>query len=84
MDELKPHCREALKEVERLIDGELALSVRIRIESHLAECPPCLQRVEFRRHLKVMVSSKCGGDVVPAELHRRIEGLIRDLDIPTP
>lgn len=80
MSELKPQCQEALKEVERLIDGELPPALRASIESHLAECPPCLQRVEFRRHLKIVVSSKCAGDAVPEAFHRRIHELIREVD----
>jgi len=42
-----------------------------------------MQRAEFRRHLKVMISSKCTGDEVPESLRTRVMGLIGDLDTPT-
>ena len=58
----KPGCMEALKEVERLLDGELEGELRIKVEKHLSGCSPCMDRAEFRRHLKVMIAAKCTGD----------------------
>jgi mycothiol system anti-sigma-R factor len=84
MGELKPQCEEALHEIQRFLDGELESSVTIEIEHHLSGCNPCMQRVEFRRHLKVMISSKCRGDAVPAQLDEKIRSLIRTLDIDSP
>ena len=84
MGELKPQCQEALHEIQQFLDGELESSVTIEIEQHLSGCSPCMQRVEFRRHLKVMISSKCRGDAVPAELDEKIRGLIRTLDTEGP
>ena len=72
----KPRCMEALKEVERLLDGELEGELRIKVEKHLSGCSPCMDRAEFRRHLKVMISSKCSGDRVPPELMAKIRRLI--------
>jgi mycothiol system anti-sigma-R factor len=77
------HCEEALREVQRFLDGELDPSIRTRIELHFSDCPPCMQRVEFRRHLKIIVSSKCGGDAVPAHVDQKIRDLIRALDEPS-
>ncbi len=57
----KPGCMEALKEVERLLDGELEAELRIKVEKHLSGCSPCMDRAEFRRHLKVMIAAKCTG-----------------------
>ncbi len=81
MGELKPQCQEALQRDPAFLDGELDPSVTIKIEHHLSACNPCMQRVEFRRHLKVMVSSKCGGDAVPAQSIEKIRDLIRALDL---
>jgi mycothiol system anti-sigma-R factor len=81
MDDCGPKCQETLKEVERLIDGELDASLQERVEHHLSDCNPCMQRVEFRRHVKVVVQSKCVGDRVPAGLSGRITDLIRRLDV---
>jgi hypothetical protein len=33
-------------------------------------------RAEFRRHLKVMISTKCSGDQVPPELLTKIHTLL--------
>jgi mycothiol system anti-sigma-R factor len=82
MTEGGSHCEEALREVQRFLDGELDQSVRSQIELHLSDCPPCMQRVEFRRHIKIMVSSKCSGDAVPAHVDQKIRDLIRALDLP--
>jgi mycothiol system anti-sigma-R factor len=76
------HCEEALREVQRFLDGELEPSIRSRIELHFSDCPPCMQRVEFSRHLKIMVSAKCSGDAVPAHVDQMIRDLIRTLDLP--
>ncbi len=78
MTDGKPKCVETLREIEALVDGELDAIVRVRIEAHLVDCPPCMDHAEFRRHLKVMISSKCSGDAAPAELHDKILQLLRD------
>jgi mycothiol system anti-sigma-R factor len=81
MAELKPKCLETLEEIEAYVDGELETSVHVRIEHHLVDCPPCMERAEFKRYLKVMISSKCTGDQVPPELMTKIQRL---LDETTP
>jgi len=53
----KPGCMEALKEVERLLDGELEGELRIKVEKHLSGCSPCMDRAEFRRHLKAIIGA---------------------------
>jgi hypothetical protein len=35
-----------------------------------------MQRAEFRRHVKVMIRSKCTGDAVPSALEQRIRSLL--------
>jgi mycothiol system anti-sigma-R factor len=81
MAERGTNCEETLKEIQRFLDGEADVSVSSQIEAHLTGCDPCMQRAEFRRHLKVMIGSKCGGDDMPADLRQRILGLIHDLDL---
>ena len=80
----KPGCMEALKEVERLLDGELEAALRIKVEKHLSGCSPCMDRAEFRRHLKVMISQKCTGDAPPPELLMRVRSIIEERDVSTP
>jgi mycothiol system anti-sigma-R factor len=71
-----PDCEETLKEIESFLDGELDVSVREQIQIHLSDCSPCMQRAEFRRHIKVVVRSKCAGDDVPPALEHRIRALL--------
>ena len=71
-----PDCEETLKEIESFLDGELDVSVREQIQIHLSDCSPCMQRAEFRRHVKVVVRSKCVGDDVPPALEHRIRALL--------
>ena len=75
-----PECIDNLREIERFLDGELDTIVRVRVETHLADCFPCTQRAEFRRHLKVIVSRSCGGADVPQQVSERIRAMIRELD----
>ena len=80
----KPGCMEALKEVERLLDGELEAELRIKVEKHLSGCNPCMDRAEFRRHLKVMISEKCTGDAPPPALLIRVRAIIEERDVSSP
>ena len=82
LEDCGPICQETLRQLERFLDGELDGSVSVAIEHHLSDCNPCMQRSEFRRHLKVMVSSKCSGDAVPDRLQEKVRDLIRDMDLP--
>ena len=75
---------EALKEIERLLDGELPDELRIKVQAHLSGCGPCMDRTEFRRHLKEMVASKCTGDQPSPELFIRIRTIIEERDIASP
>ena len=74
------NCEDTLAEIQRFLDGELDHSIEVSIEQHLTGCSPCMQRTEFRRHLKIMISSKCGGDAVPDALQAKVMALIRELD----
>jgi mycothiol system anti-sigma-R factor len=73
-----PECQQTLVEIEQFLDGELDVAVHTRIERHLSDCNPCMQRLEFRRYVKVVVSSKCGHEDLPAGLRDRIRELIRE------
>ena len=56
--------------------SNLDVSVSQQIQIHLSDCSPCMQRAEFRRHIKVVVRSKCAGDDVPPALEHRIRALL--------
>jgi mycothiol system anti-sigma-R factor len=75
-----PECEQTLREIERWLDGECDPTVHTEVQTHLSGCNPCMQRVEFRRKLKVVVQTKCTGEALPVELHDKLKGLLRTLD----
>jgi mycothiol system anti-sigma-R factor len=81
MGECEPICEETLKELERFLDGELTQEIRVEIEHHLSDCHPCTRKAEFRRHVKVIIATKCTEHEVPAELRERIRAVIRTTDV---
>ena len=70
-------CRETLREVERYVDGECLRELTVQLEAHLAGCTDCNNHVEFQRHLKVLIATKCGGESLPEGLAERIRERIR-------
>jgi mycothiol system anti-sigma-R factor len=80
LDDCGPDCQETLREVERFLDGEVDVTLRVRIEEHLSGCSPCMDRAEFRRQLKIIVARKCTESEVPARVEARILRTIRELD----
>lgn len=75
---------ETLREIERLLDGELQGELRARVQKHLSGCNPCMDRTEFRRHLKAMIAAKCTGDEPPPELFIRVRAIIEERDVTSP
>jgi mycothiol system anti-sigma-R factor len=78
MRECDPDCTETLLEVEAYLDGEVDPALAERITSHLSDCSPCLDRAEFRKHLKGLVAERCIERDVPQALRERIKNLIAD------
>jgi anti-sigma factor (TIGR02949 family) len=68
-------CEEALRSIERYLDGELSEDVRAGVSEHLARCRSCMDRAEFRRRLKALLASRCRSEV-PDELFARIRALL--------
>jgi mycothiol system anti-sigma-R factor len=77
-----PECLEALSEIEAYLDGEVEVSTRVQIEQHLGGCNPCMDKAEFRRHVKELVHERCAERSAPPELTARIEALIRSHEGP--
>jgi mycothiol system anti-sigma-R factor len=75
MDELG--CRETLREVSRYVDGECLHELTVKVEEHIRECEDCHDHVEFRRHLKLLVAKKCGGEPLPEGVVEKIRGGLR-------
>ncbi|HVM11165.1 MAG TPA: mycothiol system anti-sigma-R factor [Actinomycetota bacterium] len=65
-------CAEVLAKLETYCDGELSRWDRRRLERHLAACPPCVDRREFRTTLQQVVRDKCARSETPPDLLERI------------
>ena len=76
MPECEPECTETLLEVEAYLDGEVDQALADRVSRHLSDCSPCLDRAEFRKHLKELVRDRCTERSVPDSLLTRIRQLI--------
>jgi anti-sigma factor (TIGR02949 family) len=72
-------CEEVLRDLEAFLDGELPSDRAAVIGDHLSTCSPCLDRGDFRRRLRVIVSEKCRPAVdLPPHLIDRVRAAIRD------
>ena len=69
-------CEEVLREIELYLDRELDPGACSEIEHHLTACGSCLQRKEFRMHLRALVARKCSHDSTPGHLMERIKQLL--------
>jgi mycothiol system anti-sigma-R factor len=76
--ESAPNCTETLLEVEAYLDGEVDPDLATRITEHLSACSPCLDRAEFRKHLKEIVATRCIEKDVPEALRDRIRSIIAE------
>jgi mycothiol system anti-sigma-R factor len=73
---VKPECEQALREIERYLDGELGAPEHAKLDAHLHDCPPCMDRAGFKHDVKRLISDRCGGDEVPPDLERRLLSLL--------
>lgn len=73
---MKAACAEALREIERFLDGESVDPAKTRIEEHLSACRPCHERAEFKRHVKILIAEKCSCDEMPTGMIQRVMGLL--------
>ena len=81
---MKPECEQALRDIERFLDGELGGPEAGLIDAHLHECTPCMERADFKRHVKDLIASRCGCDEVPQGLKDRVSALLDAGHLPGP
>jgi anti-sigma factor (TIGR02949 family) len=70
-------CRETLRELERYVDGECLRELTVKVETHLAGCTDCNDHAEFKKHMKLLIATKCRGETLPEGLAERIRERIR-------
>ena len=68
-------CEETVHRLYHYLDGELTEEKRRAIASHLDECGPCLEAVDFEADLRRLIADRCK-DRVPEQLRERIAAAI--------
>ena len=63
-------CRQVLRELEMYLDGEDTAELHATMERHLSDCPPCFDRAEFQREVRLLIASKCRDKAPPGLLDR--------------
>jgi mycothiol system anti-sigma-R factor len=75
---VKPECEQALRDIERFLDGEMPAPEAREVDSHLHGCIPCMERADFKRHLKDLIAARCGCDEVPQTLRERVFAIMEE------
>lgn len=65
------NCQEALRELERYLDGELPETDLSTIRGHLSACYPCADRASFEEQLRAIIRERCA-ERTPPDLHAAI------------
>lgn len=66
-------CTEALRELQRYLDGELPEAELGDIRSHISRCYPCADRATFEEQVRALVRERCA-ERAPEGLMDRIRG----------
>ncbi len=70
-------CREALEQLELLLDGELPAERVDEVREHLTACYPCTDRATFEEQLRAIVRRECV-EHAPDSLVERIQVRLSD------
>jgi mycothiol system anti-sigma-R factor len=70
-------CSETLREVERYVDGECLRELTVKVQTHLAGCTDCNDHAEFKKHMKLLIATKCRGERLRGGGAERIRHRIR-------
>jgi mycothiol system anti-sigma-R factor len=63
-------CQEALRQLERYLDGELPEERVDEVKQHLTDCYPCTDRATFEEQLRAIVRRECVEHAPPQLLER--------------
>ncbi|MDX6299620.1 MAG: hypothetical protein QOF53_834 [Nocardioidaceae bacterium] len=73
-------CTEILERVFFFIDHELPTADTTKIQQHLDECAPCLQKYDLERTVKALVQRSCA-EHAPAGLRDKVLLRIRQVQV---
>lgn len=65
-------CDETLRQLYRYLDEVLDETVHVEIQSHVADCPECRDRVQFESSLLVHIRQRSKEEPIPEDLRRRL------------
>ena len=64
-------CSAMIRSLYYFLDGEIAEDLRVKIELHLSECPPCVEIVRFESELRRIIAVR-SREVLPVALRERV------------
>jgi mycothiol system anti-sigma-R factor len=70
------NCGDCHERLDRFVDRELSDAEVAELKRHLAECPPCDDRFQFRAHLKRLVRVCCEQDRAPESLRNKLREIL--------
>ncbi|MDB1087527.1 mycothiol system anti-sigma-R factor [Streptomyces sp. ACA25] len=71
----EPHetdCSEVLDHLYEYLDREMPEGDREKVQQHMDECFPCLEKYGLEQSVKMLVKRCCGHDDVPAGLRAKV------------
>jgi mycothiol system anti-sigma-R factor len=77
---MKQPCKEVLERAYLFLDGEgLTATERVEIETHLADCVPCLEAYGVEREVVTVIIGRLRGTThCPESLKKRIAHLLEE------
>ncbi|RKN40544.1 mycothiol system anti-sigma-R factor [Streptomyces hoynatensis] len=69
-------CSEVLDRLYEYLDREMPDGDCAKIQEHIDECSPCLEKYGLEQSVKKLVKRCCGHDDVPADLRAKVLGRI--------
>jgi mycothiol system anti-sigma-R factor len=75
---LHPHCEDLAERIERFLDGDLDAAEARELDSHLADCLPCVRERDLRSRLRELVREGCV-ERAPVELVERVRARLLEV-----
>ena len=75
---MSEECQEILADLALYLDGECDAAAEHTITNHLTTCPPCLDRSDFERTLRVMLAKSCR-EKMPADVFERVRAHLANI-----
>ncbi|TDC78153.1 mycothiol system anti-sigma-R factor [Streptomyces hainanensis] len=69
-------CSEVLDRIYEYLDREMPDGDCAKIQEHMDECSPCLEKYGLEESVKKLVKRCCGQDEVPSDLRAKVLGRI--------